>query len=112
MILEGWKDVFEFQCFNLHYIIQCAFVGYCVMDCQCMEMNTIEYQNTVSSDCVADSLARRRIWPPHVTDMNPCDFCLLGTLKNRIYSNNPHAEDDMQESIQYILQFTRTSKCN
>jgi hypothetical protein len=30
------------------------------------------------------------LWPPQSPDLNSCDFYLWGTLKEKVYVNNPH----------------------
>jgi hypothetical protein len=66
------------------------------------EYHTIPYRPRVCSHGVAHRVTYKRIWPPHPSDLNPCNFCLLDMSKKKVYSNNPHAEDDLKESIQYF----------
>jgi hypothetical protein len=33
----------------------------------------------------------RIVWPAHSTDLNRYDFYLWGTLKDKVYLNNPHS---------------------
>jgi hypothetical protein len=32
----------------------------------------------------------RGLWPARFTDLNPCDYYLWGTLKDRCHVKNPH----------------------
>jgi hypothetical protein len=40
-----------------------------------------------------DKTISHRLWPKRYPDLNPCDICLWENLKNKMYSNNPHALD-------------------
>ena len=39
------------------------------------------------------------LWPPRSPDLSSCDFYLWGTLKQKIYANNPHNLDQLKENI-------------
>ena len=39
------------------------------------------------------------LWPPHSLDLSSCDFYLWGTLKQKVYANNPHNLDQLKENI-------------
>ncbi|KAJ4436345.1 hypothetical protein ANN_18976 [Periplaneta americana] len=38
-------------------------------------------------------------WPPRSPDLNPCDFYLWEMLKEKVYANNPHTLEELEESI-------------
>lgn len=40
------------------------------------------------------------MWPPKSQDMNPCNYCLWGTLKDKVYVNNPHSLQELKDNIQ------------
>ena len=39
------------------------------------------------------------LWPPRSPDLSPCDFYLWGTIKEKVYENNPHNLDQLKENI-------------
>jgi hypothetical protein len=46
--------------------------------------------------------------------MNLCDFYMGGMLKDKVYSNNPHNEDDLKKNIKngyecvcYVIQVSK-----
>ena len=39
------------------------------------------------------------LWPPRSPDLPLCDFYLWGTLKQKVYANNPHNLDQLKENI-------------
>jgi hypothetical protein len=41
-----------------------------------------------------------RSWPPYSTDLNPCDYCLWGYLKDNVYRNNPHTVHEMKRETE------------
>jgi hypothetical protein len=45
----------------------------------------------------------RGLWPPRSPDLNPCDFYLWGTLKEKVYVNNPHSLEELQENIRHEI---------
>ena len=38
-------------------------------------------------------------WPARSADLNPCDFSLRGTLKQKVYNTRPANIDELQENI-------------
>lgn len=47
-------------------------------------------------------------YPPRSPDLNPCDYYLWGMLKGKVYVNNPHTREQLQENItQVISNITR-----
>ncbi|KAG8174791.1 hypothetical protein JTE90_013053 [Oedothorax gibbosus] len=38
-------------------------------------------------------------WPPRSPDLSVCDFFLWGTLKSKVYNNNPHNLQELQQNI-------------
>jgi hypothetical protein len=45
----------------------------------------------------------RGLWPPRSHDLNPCDFYLWGTLKEKVYVKNPHSLEELQENIKHEI---------
>jgi hypothetical protein len=43
------------------------------------------------------------LWPPRSSDLNPCDFYLLGKLKNAVYDNNPHHLEALKQNIREAI---------
>ena len=46
-----------------------------------------------------DRLIRSGLWPPRLTDLNPCNFYGCGMLKDEVYINNPNSEHNMNKLI-------------
>jgi hypothetical protein len=51
------------------------------------------------SDVFGDRIIRSGIWPAHSLDLNPCDFFVWGSSKDKVYSNNPRTEGELKENI-------------
>lgn len=51
----------------------------------------------------SERIISRRIWPPRSPDLNPCDFCLWDTVKEKMYMNNPHSLEKLQENIRHEI---------
>jgi len=47
-------------------------------------------------------------WPPSWPDLNPCDFCLWGYLKDRVYGKRLESIDQLKEKIK--IELSKTSK--
>ena len=39
------------------------------------------------------------LWPPRSPDLSSCDFYLWGTLKQKVYANNPDNLDQLKGNI-------------
>jgi hypothetical protein len=39
------------------------------------------------------------LWPPRLPDLNTCNFYLWGSLKGKVYVNNPHFLEKLQSNI-------------
>jgi hypothetical protein len=39
------------------------------------------------------------LWPLQLPNLNPCDFYLWAILKGKVYVNNPHSLEQLQENI-------------
>lgn len=46
-----------------------------------------------------DRLVSRGLWPPRFPDLTLCDFYLWGTLKSKVYADNPCTTDDLKRNI-------------
>ena len=44
------------------------------------------------------------LWPPRSPDLSSCDFYLWGTLKQKVYANNPHNLDQLKENITNFIR--------
>jgi len=42
---------------------------------------------------------RGQEWPPRSPDLNPCDFCLWGLLKSKVYTPWPRNLDELEANI-------------
>jgi hypothetical protein len=42
-------------------------------------------------------------WPPLSPDLNPCDFYLWSTLKEKVYVNNLQSLKQLQENIRHEI---------
>jgi hypothetical protein len=40
------------------------------------------------------------LWPVLSSDLTPCDFDIWSNLKDEVYRNNPHTEEELMENIQ------------
>jgi hypothetical protein len=59
-------------------------------------------------DVFADRIFSTIIWTPRSPDISPPDSFLWGAMKNSVYSNNPHATDDLKMAItEYIPNVDR-----
>jgi hypothetical protein len=38
-------------------------------------------------------------WPPRPPDLTPCDFCMLGVIKHRVYRKKPANVLQMKQQI-------------
>ena len=50
-----------------------------------------------------DRIISRGLWPSRSPDLTVCDYYLWGTLKNRVYRNNPHSIDELKDNIRAEL---------
>ena len=48
---------------------------------------------------ISRKFIRGREWPPRSPDLNPCDFCLWGLLKSKVYTPRPATLDQLQNNI-------------
>ena len=65
--------------------------------------HTAHMSVAVLDDVFADRIISKTIWPPRSPDLSPPDFFLWGAMKNSVYSNNPHAVDELKMAItEYI----------
>jgi hypothetical protein len=39
------------------------------------------------------------LWPLQSPNLIPCDFCLWGSLKDKVYKTNPHTLDELRNNI-------------
>jgi hypothetical protein len=46
-----------------------------------------------------DRIISKGLCPPRSPDLTVCDYFLWGTLKNRVYGNNPHTIDEQTSYI-------------
>jgi hypothetical protein len=57
-----------------------------------------------------DRLISRELWSGRSPDLNPCDFYLWGNLKDKVYSNNSHALDELKQSIRETITFVEVGE--
>jgi hypothetical protein len=60
--------------------------------------HTGNYSINVLNEVFEDRLISGGLWPARSPDLNPCDFYLLGNLKDKVYSNNLHTLDELKQS--------------
>jgi hypothetical protein len=53
----------------------------------------------VLDDVFGEEIMYRGLWPVQSHALSPCDFCLWGTLKEKVSVNNLHSLEELQESI-------------
>ena len=46
----------------------------------------------------------KELWPPPSLDLSLCYFYLWGTLKQKVYANNPHNLDQLKENIMNAIR--------
>jgi hypothetical protein len=44
-----------------------------------------------------ERVVNRGLRPPRSPDINPCDFCLWGTMKENMYVTNPCLVEELKE---------------
>jgi hypothetical protein len=49
-------------------------------------------------------LVTHTLWPPRSPDLNTRNYYLLGTLKDRVYMNNPHQLQEVKDYIHGEIQ--------
>lgn len=50
---------------------------------------------------------KQGLWPAHLPDLNLCDMCSWGMLKDKMFINNLYTEDGLKESIRdVVFKFT------
>jgi hypothetical protein len=62
--------------------------------------HTADFSVAVLEEVFGERLITCGLWPPRSPDLNPCDYYLWGTLKDRVYVNNPHSLQELKENIQ------------
>jgi hypothetical protein len=55
-------------------------------------------------DVFVDRTISKTISPPRSPDLSPPDFFIWGTMKNSVYSNNPHTTDELKMAITEYTQ--------
>jgi hypothetical protein len=46
-----------------------------------------------------ERIISRGLWPPRSPDISFCDFSPSGNLKGKVYKNNPHSTEALQNDI-------------
>jgi hypothetical protein len=72
--------------------------------------HTANYSINVLNKVSEDRLISCRLWPGTPSDLNPCDFDLRGNIKTKMYSNNPHALDELMYNICETIISINTSE--
>lgn len=62
--------------------------------------HTADFSMAVLEEVFGERLITCGLWPPRSPDLNPCDYYLWGTLKDRVYVNSPHSLQELKENIQ------------
>jgi hypothetical protein len=73
-------------------------------------VSTATYSINVLNEVLEDRLISRGLWPEKSPDLNPCDFYLRGTLKDKVYSNNPHTLAERKQSIRETISSIEVSE--
>jgi hypothetical protein len=80
-----------------------------------MQYNARAYTANNSTDALdevfTETVVGWGVWPPWSPNLNPCNFYLWDMLKNKVYVNNPHSLEDLQENIKHEISCTAASKC-
>jgi hypothetical protein len=61
--------------------------------------HTAEASLSFLESIFANRIISRGIWPARSPDLTPLDYYLWGTLKAKVYENNPHTLDELKASI-------------
>jgi hypothetical protein len=71
---------------------------------QCTHNTHIANNSVVALDEIfGERIISWGMWPPRSPDLNPCDFYLWGTLKEKVYINNPHSLEELQANIRHEI---------
>jgi hypothetical protein len=65
--------------------------------------HTATYSINVFYEVFEDRLISHGLWPVRSPDLNSCDFCVWGNLKNKVYSNNLHTLVELKQSIRETI---------
>jgi hypothetical protein len=72
-----------------------------------MQYNAIAHTANNSMVAVHEAFGERiksqGFWPPLSPDLNPCDFYLWSTLKEKVYVNNLQSLKQIQENITHEI---------
>jgi hypothetical protein len=72
--------------------------------------HTGTYSINVLNEVFENRLISRGLWPTRSPGLNPCDFCLWGNLKDKVYSNNPQTLVELQQSIRETISSIEVSE--
>jgi hypothetical protein len=72
--------------------------------------HTATYSINVLNEVFENRLISRGLWPTRSPDLNPCDFYLLGNLKDKMYSNNPYTMVELKQSIRETIPSIEVSE--
>ena len=53
--------------------------------------HTANFSETAVEEVYCELLMTDRLWSPKAPHLNPCNYYLWGTLKDRVYVKNPHS---------------------
>jgi hypothetical protein len=65
--------------------------------------NARPHNSRKSLQCVADNKFKRMLHPPYSQDIAPSDFCLFGTVKQRLQTCEGRSFEELQENLHEIL---------
>jgi inhibitor of nuclear factor kappa-B kinase subunit alpha len=68
------------------------------------------YSIHVLNKVFEDRLISRGLWPARSPDLNPCDFYLWESLKDKVYSSNPHTLDELKQSIHETITSVKVNE--
>jgi hypothetical protein len=72
--------------------------------------HTATYSIFVLNEVFEDKLISRRLWPARSPDLNSCEFYLWESLKDKVYSNNPHTLVELKQSIRETISSIEVSE--
>jgi hypothetical protein len=66
--------------------------------------HTAHMSMAVLDDIFEDRIISKTIWLPRYLNLSPPNCFLWGAMKNSVYSNNPHTNDDLKMAIKEYIQ--------
>jgi hypothetical protein len=77
--------------------------------------HTANFSMAAPEEVFSKCLIIHRLWPSRSPDLNLCNHCLWGILKDRVYVNNLYSSQELKDNIErkklLIFQDTSSTVC-